>query len=440
MPAPTGNPDFAVRSGVVHVRSQHHARACRYGDHFTPESALSPLAAGLGWRINALPDGTDICAKTLAKQCSNGQISIRRGLNELEAAGYLQRRPVQRADGRWVTRTTFYECPREAQDLPPATPGPTQAPSARVPAPRAAPAETAPVAAPAPVPAEAAPAPTVEQAPEARREQAMQQAPTWRADALPHAPRPRRHRKPTPLPSRFVGRPEICPSVRAGRSLPPRIRRRELQLARLDRGLLSEAADTENPETSEQPSGTPDEAPVAIDSPAGILINLRAHDPRLLLSAAAVRKLEPCVATWLEREVTPEQITHALTRGLPNPGTVIGNPAGFIDFRLNQHMPPLPPYRPTPKPAPTPPPRPTITPIPAPTMINCARCDRAFRGIEVEGQRPLCRKCTTETANPSRLPVVSSPPLPPEPTWRERVAAATTEDDTEDPAATADRE
>jgi hypothetical protein len=62
-------------------------------------------------------------------------MTIARALRELEAAGYLERRRERLADGRMVTRTTFFERPGAA----PAAPAARVAPERTAPRPRTEP-------------------------------------------------------------------------------------------------------------------------------------------------------------------------------------------------------------------------------------------------------------------------------------------------------------
>ncbi|MBT3154816.1 helix-turn-helix domain-containing protein [Streptomyces sp. CHD11] len=112
---------------------------------------------------------------------------------------------------------------------------------------------------------------------------------------------------------------------------------------------------------------------------ADLLSTLRRHDPRLLLSAADTDHLAPGVIAWLEREVTPTALRHALTENLPD--EPLHRPAAFLAHRLTGGLPPLPPYR-----APA---------LPVPVrhdLRNCDGCDRAFRAPDTQA---LCLTCTT---------------------------------------------
>ncbi|GAA1016042.1 helix-turn-helix domain-containing protein [Streptomyces thermogriseus] len=120
-------------------------------------------------------------------------------------------------------------------------------------------------------------------------------------------------------------------------------------------------------------------APALLQAATDLLAGLRRHDPRLLLSSCDTAHLAPGVAAWLEREVSPAAVRHALTADLPPEG--LRRPAAFLAHRLTAQLPPLPPLR-TPA---TPP------PVRHP-LQECPGCDRAFRAPE-PGR---CRDCRTE--------------------------------------------
>ncbi|MFB7929166.1 helix-turn-helix domain-containing protein [Streptomyces sp. NPDC056039] len=108
-------------------------------------------------------------------------------------------------------------------------------------------------------------------------------------------------------------------------------------------------------------------APALLQQATDLLTGLRREDPRLLLSAGDTAHLAPGVAAWLERDVTPTAVHHALTTDLPP--EPLRRPAALLAHRLTAQLPPLPAYR-----APEPP---RAAPRP---LVNCDGCDRAFRG------------------------------------------------------------
>ncbi|WP_431996659.1 helix-turn-helix domain-containing protein [Streptomyces fungicidicus] len=123
-----------------------------------------------------------------------------------------------------------------------------------------------------------------------------------------------------------------------------------------------------------QPSRT---APALHQQATDLLTGLRRHDPRLLLSTTDTEHLAPGVIAWLEREVTPTAVRHALTADLPD--DPLRRPAALLAHRLTAQLPPPPPYR---TPAGPPPVRHGLR--------TCDSCDRAFRAPETETH---CRDC-----------------------------------------------
>ncbi|WP_367321000.1 helix-turn-helix domain-containing protein [Streptomyces sp. HUAS ZL42] len=122
-------------------------------------------------------------------------------------------------------------------------------------------------------------------------------------------------------------------------------------------------------------------APALLQQAADLLADLRRHDPRLLLSACDTAHLAPGVAAWLERDVTPTAVRHALTADLPPEG--LRRPAALLAHRLTAQLPAPPPLR-----APTPP------PMVRHPIQNCEGCDRGFRS-PTPGH---CRDCRTPLA------------------------------------------
>ncbi|WP_030349066.1 DNA-binding protein, partial [Streptomyces sp. NRRL S-1022] len=85
-------------------------------------------------------------------------------------------------------------------------------------------------------------------------------------------------------------------------------------------------------------------APALLRTAVDVLAGLRRHDPRLLLSATDAEHLAPGVAAWLERDLTPTAVRHALTANLPN--EPLTRPAALLAHRLTAQLPPPPPFRP----------------------------------------------------------------------------------------------
>ncbi|MFD4502133.1 helix-turn-helix domain-containing protein [Streptomyces sp. NPDC058457] len=120
-------------------------------------------------------------------------------------------------------------------------------------------------------------------------------------------------------------------------------------------------------------------SPALLQKALDLLADLRRHDSRLLLSAVEADHLAPGVAAWLERDIAPSAVRHALTADLP--AEPLHRPAALLAHRLTDRLPAPPPFR-----APAPPPA-------APTRIhNCDSCDRGFRA-PAPG---LCRDCRTD--------------------------------------------
>ncbi|WKX11727.1 hypothetical protein [Streptomyces sp. NL15-2K] len=125
-------------------------------------------------------------------------------------------------------------------------------------------------------------------------------------------------------------------------------------------------------------------SPTLIQTATDLLADLHHHDPHLLLSTCDTAHLAPGVAAWLERDLTPTAVRHALTTDLPPAGP--RRPAALLAHRLTTQLPPPPPFR---------------TPAPPPTarhpLQNCDGCDRAFRAPE-PGHCRDCRPCVSAAA------------------------------------------
>ena len=126
-------------------------------------------------------------------------------------------------------------------------------------------------------------------------------------------------------------------------------------------------------------------APTLLQTATDLLAGLRREDPRLLLSACDTAHLAPGVAAWLERDVSPTAVRHALTADLPPEGP--RRPAALLAHRLTAQLPPPPPFR-----APATPPPPVRHPL-----RNCEGCDRGYRGPD-PGHCRACRSDLPEAA------------------------------------------
>ncbi|MFF9914303.1 hypothetical protein [Streptomyces sp. NPDC013457] len=96
---------------MIHVRHRHTDRFTVVGNHLAQHEELSAVAIGLAVYIQSLPDGVSVTAKALALRFREGEKTIRRALNELEAAGYLARPRLPVGGGKFATRTFSYDRP-----------------------------------------------------------------------------------------------------------------------------------------------------------------------------------------------------------------------------------------------------------------------------------------------------------------------------------------
>jgi hypothetical protein len=125
-------------------------------------------------------------------------------------------------------------------------------------------------------------------------------------------------------------------------------------------------------------------SPTLLQTATNLLTGLRASDPRLLLSAHDTGHLATGVAAWLERDVSPTAVCHALTHDLP-PGD-LRRPAALLAHRLTALLPPPPPFHAPSAPLPT---------VRHP-LQTCDGCDRAFRAPS-PGR---CRDCRIPVSAP----------------------------------------
>lgn len=148
-------------------------------------------------------------------------------------------------------------------------------------------------------------------------------------------------------------------------------------------------ARTEDPAPQSTPEVRPDEP--ASDEPSAAyrtLAGLRSADPRMPLSASDCASLEPLAAEWLSRGATPNDITRALTDGLP---PTVTNPGGLARNRLEAKMPPHKTETDTTT-APTRPLRGRVTRV----IMACATCDQDERTVKID--RGICEDCRKEEA------------------------------------------
>ncbi|TVZ94220.1 hypothetical protein FB157_105288 [Streptomyces sp. BK340] len=127
-------------------------------------------------------------------------------------------------------------------------------------------------------------------------------------------------------------------------------------------------------------------SPALLRAALDVLAGLRRLDPRLLLSATDAEYLAPGVAAWLERDIAPTAVRHALTENLPSEPLI--RPAAFLAHRLAAQLPPPPPFD-----SPT-----SLTPAVRHPLRNCDGCDRAFRSPEPGSRCVDCRSDLPEAA------------------------------------------
>lgn len=78
------------------------------------DNRLSLQTRGLHGFLLSKPDDWRIRYRALARETNTSERRIRRSLKELEEAGYLVRRPVQKGNGQWDWDQTLYEVPELA--------------------------------------------------------------------------------------------------------------------------------------------------------------------------------------------------------------------------------------------------------------------------------------------------------------------------------------
>ncbi|UIX31477.1 helix-turn-helix domain-containing protein [Streptomyces sp. GQFP] len=130
--------------------------------------------------------------------------------------------------------------------------------------------------------------------------------------------------------------------------------------------------------------------PALLRAATELLAGLRRHDPDLLLSACGTTHLAPGVAAWLERDVSPTAVRHALLSNHPPEG--MHRPAAFLAHRLTAQLPALPPFR-----------APASPPTVRHPLQTCDGCERVFRSPE-PGRCRDCRRLHSGPATTDRHP------------------------------------
>ncbi|MDX2395581.1 helix-turn-helix domain-containing protein [Streptomyces sp. DK15] len=283
-PASSRVPAGTIRSGVVHVNTQHTTHYTVVGNHLAQHRELSLTAIGLALHIQSLPTGARVGIQALAGRFPEGESRIATALRELEAHGYLERSRVRIGDGRIVTRTVSYNHPKGTPPPPPPPPGDR--------APVADPAEPTTVPKPDPQPA-AGPLP--QPAPGPAREEPEPEGPQPASDLRP-APRSESAPEPVPEP---VPEPDLSPAS--------------------------------------DPDPGPEAGGPRWREAEALLARLREDDHRLLLSESSVRQLAPGVADWLHRGAAPEAVRMVLAADLPPD---LRHPAALLGYRLRSSRPP----------------------------------------------------------------------------------------------------
>ncbi|MFF7443999.1 helix-turn-helix domain-containing protein [Streptomyces sp. NPDC008122] len=135
-----------------------------------------------------------------------------------------------------------------------------------------------------------------------------------------------------------------------------------------------------NPDMESDPDPEPSREPVRDATPAvpptpaaELLLDLRRHDARFLLSERDIRHLAPAVDAWFARGAAPDAVRRTLLAYLPDP---VKHPAGLLSHRLKTLLPPPLPAAPL-----------VQGPPPIQTCVTCEEV--AFRAWE-PGRCPDC--------------------------------------------------
>lgn len=152
-------------------------------------------------------------------------------------------------------------------------------------------------------------------------------------------------------------------------------------LARIEEVVAAAVPVPDAPEREPQPQIQPEPRPEPVGAAYRALTALRAADARMPLTEGDCRSLAPLAEEWLSRGATPNDITRALTEGLP---PTVNNPGGLARRRLESKMPPQQSE-----------PRARVTRV----IMACATCDQDERTVKID--RGVCENCREElAANP----------------------------------------
>ncbi|MFE5597828.1 hypothetical protein ACFQ8O_01300 [Streptomyces coelicoflavus] len=153
--------------------------------------------------------------------------------------------------------------------------------------------------------------------------------------------------------------------------------------------LRSGLARTDEPELTEpEPEPETEPRPEPVTDPGSrtsylTLAGIRDTEPRMRLSEADCRSLAALAEEWLTRGATPQEITRAVTDGLP---ATVNNPGGLARNRLENRMPPK-KAKIRQKAAPR---RARVTRA----VMACMDCDADERTTEIKGG--MCPDCRAE--------------------------------------------
>ncbi|WP_238783378.1 hypothetical protein [Streptomyces monomycini] len=404
---------------MIHVRHHHTVSFTVVGNHLALNPMISTVALGYAVRVQAMPDGATVSIRKLANTYKETEYVIGKALKELEDEGYLVRERIRIDGQRIVTRTTYYENPKDRlRSTDPTPPQQRQAPPPPPPAPSPPPPpRPQPVDIPEPPRTDTAVAPEepdaleaiegseaiqvteLSEAPEPEAPATCEKAEATEASAasetletpkspeVPGVPEmpgaPETPEAPAanevPPPPQVTPQPQAAPSAQV--NPPP-------QVAPTAQVPPSPQA----PPPPRTPGAPPAAPPALIPSPAAdLLCGLRLADERLTLSVRDVNRLAPAVSAWLDRGVSAAYVVHSLVSTLP-PGA-IGHPASFLKYRLTEKLPPPLPVRPPEGPgrvratgqecqicglpfaAPTG--SPATAPAPSSALVRCPRCRTA---------------------------------------------------------------